>query len=167
MCPRGRLDTRRYEEQFLPTRSLPPKDAQPVPARFLPMGTEISVRVDQAINSDDLNAGDTVDATVMSPVTVDGNVIVSTGAKAKLKVTSVDHSAKDGGAEHLQLALVDLSTEQGRVGVTTNAKQFDGPTLHVEQAKRGGIGAAAGAVGGFVVGKIFHHGGAGAGAGAA
>ena len=126
----------------------------------------VSVRVDEAVNSDNLNVGDTVDATVSTPVTVDGNVIVTTGARAKLKVTALDHTAKDGGAEHLQLALVDLSTEQGRVQVTTPPHQFDGPTLHVEQAKRGGIGAAAGAVGGFVVGKIFHHGGAGAAAGA-
>lgn len=112
--------------------------------KFLPAGTVVSVRVNQAINSDTLNVGDTVDATVSSPVTVDGNVIVTTGARAKLKVTSVDHTAKEGGAEHLQLALVDLSTEQGRVQVATPAHQFDGPT--VQQTKRGGIG------------KLFHRG---------
>jgi len=143
-----------------------PKPIAPAP-KFLPVGTSVSVRLDQAINSDDVNQGDTVDATVSSPVTVDGNVIVNTGAKAKLKVVSIEHAAKEGGAEHLQLALVDLSTEQGKVQVSTNTKQFDGPTVRAEQVKRGGIGAAAGAVGGFVVGKIFHHGGAGAGAGAA
>jgi hypothetical protein len=134
--------------------------------KFLPAGTIVSVRVDRAINSDELNVGDIVDATVSTPVTVDGNVIVTTGAQAELKVTAVEHAAKDGGAAHLQLALVDLSTEQGRVQVTASPHQFDGPTVHAEQAKRGGIGAAAGAVGGFVVGKIFHHGGAGAAAGA-
>jgi len=147
-------------------KSDPGHDAPHDPPKFLPAGTMVSVRVDEAINSDTLNVGDTVDATVSSPITVDGNVIVTTGARAKLKVTGVNHTAKEGGAEHLQLALVDLSTEQGRVQVTTPAHQFDGPTVHTEQAKRGGIGAAAGAVGGFVVGKIFHHGGAGAAAGA-
>ena len=142
------------------------KDDPMQPPKFLPVGTMISVRLDDAINSDDLRMGDFLNATVSSPVTVEGNVVVSTGAKAKLKVTGIDHTAKQGGSEHLQLSLVDLSTEQGRVQVSTNVKQFDGPTVHVEQAKRGGIGAAAGAVGGFVVGKIFHHGGAGAAAGA-
>lgn len=127
----------------------------------------MSVRLDQQVNSENLSVGDTVPATVSSPVTVEGNVIVSTGARAKLKVTAVDNTAKDGGAAHLQLALVDLSTEQGPVAVATNTKDFNGPTLHIEQVKRGGIGAAAGAAGGFLVGKIFHHGGAGAGAGAA
>jgi hypothetical protein len=135
-------------------------------ATFMPVGTAISIRLTQAINSDDVNVGDLLDATVGSPVTVDGNVVVATGAKARLKVTAVDRTAKAGGMEHLQLALVDVSTEQGRVQVSSNAKQFDGPPAHVEAAKRAGIGAAAGAVGGFVVGKIFHHGGTGAAAGA-
>ncbi len=129
--------------------------------KSLPVGAMVPIRLDKDVNSDDLNIGDFVNATVNSPVTVDGNVLVSAGAKARLKVIAVDHTAKEGGAEHLQLALVDLSTEQSRVQVTTSAKQFDGPTVHREPAKRGGIGAAAGAVGGFV-GKIFHHGGAGA-----
>ena len=148
-------------------KTAPPNVAPPAPLRFLPAGTVVSVRLDQEINSENLNVGDTVAATVSSPVTVDGNVIVSTGAKAKLKVTAVENTAKDGGASHLQLALADLSTDQGRVTVATNTKEFNGPTLHMEQAKRGGVGAAVGAAGGFLVGHIFHHGGAGAGAGAA
>jgi hypothetical protein len=142
------------------------KNNPQLPPKFLPAGTIISVRLDQSVNSDRLNMGDFVEATVSSPITVDGNIVVSTGAKARLKVTGVEHTAKDGGAEHLQLALAEVTTEQGRVQVSAPARQFDGPTLHAEQAKRGGIGAAAGAVGGFVVGKIFHHGGAGAAAGA-
>ena len=152
-----------------PPRPAPDPRPKPAPVetpRFLAFGTLISVRLDQAINSDDLNVGDTVPATIGSPITVDGNVVVATGARARLKVTAVDHTAKEGGAEHLQLALVDVTTEQGPVQVFAPAHQFDGPTLHTEQLKRGGVGAAAGAVGGFVVGKLLHHGGAGAAAGA-
>jgi hypothetical protein len=138
----------------------------PAPVRFLPAGTVVSVRLDQAINSDEVNIGDTVDATVSSPVTVDGNVVVSTGAKAKLKVISIEHTAKEGGSEHLQLALIDLTTEQGKVHVNAPAKVFDGPTLRGQQVKHGAIGAGVGAVGGFFAGKLLHHGGAGAAAGA-
>jgi hypothetical protein len=143
-----------------------PKPTPVEPARFLASGTLISVRIDQAINSDDLSVGDTVAATVSSPITVDGNLVVSTGARARLRVTGVEHAAKEGGSQHLHLALVDVTTEQGIVQVTAPAHQFDGPTVHTDQLKRGGVGAAAGAVGGFVVGKLFHHGGAGAAAGA-
>ncbi len=134
------------------------------PPRFLPLGTVVSVRLDGPLNSDHLNVGDFVDATVSSPVTVDGNVVVSSGAEARLKVTGLERAVKDGGAEHLQLALVEVGTAQGQVQVTSSARQFDGPTIHGEQPKRGGIGAAAGAVGGFVKGKLFHHGAAGSGA---
>ena len=143
-----------------------PKPTPVEPTRFLASGTLISVRIDQAISSDDLSVGDTVAATVSSPITVDGNLVVSTGARARLKVTGVEHAAKEGGAQHLHLALVDVTTEQGIVQVSAPAHQFDGPTVHTDQLKRGGVGAAAGAVGGFVVGKLFHHGGAGAAAGA-
>lgn len=134
----------------------PGKDTPGQPLRFLPGGTVVLVRLDATVNSDNLNVGDFVDATVSSPVTVDGNVVVSTGAAARLKVTGLERIAKDHGAESLQLALVELGTEQGQVQVTTSARQFDGPA----QPKRGGIGGAAGAVGGFVKGKIFHHGSA-------
>jgi hypothetical protein len=137
------------------------KDTAVQSPRFLPVGTVVSVHLDAAVNSDHLNVGDFLDATVNSPVTVDGNLVVSSGAEARLKVTGLERTAKDGEAEHLQLALVELGTEQGQVQVTTRARQIDGPTMHVEQAKRG-IGSAAGAVGGFVKGKLFHHGGAGA-----
>jgi hypothetical protein len=137
------------------------KEAAVQPPRFLPVGTVVSVHLDSAVNSDRLNVGDFLDATVSAPVTIDGNVVVSSGAEARLRVTGLERTAKNGEAEHLQLALVELGTEQGQVQVTTRARQIDGPTMHAEPAKRG-IGAAAGAVGGFVKGKLFHHGGAGA-----
>jgi hypothetical protein len=128
---------------------------------FLPAGTVVSVHLDAAVNSDNLKVGDFVDATVSSPVTVDGNMVVPPGTDARLKVTGVERTAKDGEAEHLQLALVELGTGQGQMQVTTKARQFDGPTMHLDPAKRSGIRAAAGAVGGFVKGKLFHHGGTG------
>jgi hypothetical protein len=142
-----------------------PEKATPVePPRFLPAGTVVSVQLNAALNSDHLNVGDLVKASVSAPVSVDGNVVVPSGTEAGLKVTGLERTATEGGAEHLQLSLVELGTEQGQVQVTTKAMQFNGPTMHVEPPKRSGIGAAAGAVGGFVKGKLFHHGGTGAAA---
>jgi hypothetical protein len=117
------------------------------------------------VNSDDVNEGDILDATVSSPVTLDGNVVIATGARAHVRVTGIDRTGKAGGMEHMQLALVDVSSEQGRMEIASGAHQFDGPTAKADAAKRAGIGGAAGAVGGFVVGHLFHHGGAGAAAG--
>lgn len=136
--------------------------AKDVPAPLLlPSGTVVSVRLDAPVNSDQVNVGALADATVNSPIIVDGNLVVSPGAKAKLQVTALVRTATEGGAEHLQLSLVELATKHGVVKVTASPKQFDGPTIPAERTKRG-IGAAAGAVGGFVTGKLFHHGGSGA-----
>ena len=134
-------------------------------ALTLPVGTGIAVRLDRPVNSDDVNEGDILDATVSSPVTLDGNVVIATGARAHVRVTGIDRTGKAGGMEHMQLALVDVSSEQGRMEIASGAHQFDGPTAKADAAKRAGIGGAAGAVGGFVVGHLFHHGGAGAAAG--
>ena len=136
----------------------------PQPALMtLPVGTSVSVRLDSPINSDDLNVGDMVNATVSSPVTSEGNVVIATGARAHLRVTSLDRSGK---TQQLQLALIDVGSEQGRLNLSTGARLFEGAPAKQEVAKRAGIGGAVGAAGGFVVGHLFHHGGAGAAAGA-
>lgn len=132
-------------------------------ALTLPVGTAISVRLDRPLNSDELNVGDVVNATVSSPVTIDGNVVVATGAVAHLRVSSL---MREGKQQELHLALVDVVSQQGRVATASEGRSFEGPALKNEQLKRGGIGGAVGAAGGFVVGKLFHHGGAGAAAGA-
>jgi hypothetical protein len=129
-------------------------------------GTPIVIRLDHDVNSDTATPGQLLPATVVSPVTEAGNVVVPTGAKAHLRVIGVDRSGLNGGAAHVQLALVDVATGSGRVHVSTYAKSFDGP-VSTKQVKHAGLGAAIGAGGGFVVGKLFHHGKDGAIAGAA
>lgn len=133
--------------------------ATSLPSKSLVAGTVVSVRVDQPIDSDSLHVGDLLDATVSSPVTLNGNLIVPAGAKGKLKVISLEHAATEGSAEHLQLALVGIDTGEGSVAVATNSRQFDGPTVPgAREGKRSGLRAGFRAVGGFVGGKIFHRG---------
>ena len=70
--------------------------------------------------------------------------------------------------QHLSLTLSEVSTKKGSFGgVSAGSKDFVGSGKGGDEAKRAGIGAATGAIGGFVVGKLFHHGGAGAVAGGA
>ena len=132
----------------------------------IPAGTLVSVRLDRPVNSEEVASGDVLEATVSSPIVINGDVVVATGARAHLRVTSVDASGQNDGAEHLSLSLADVESERGRVHVIAPAKSFNGPAKKADAAKRAGFGAAAGAVGGFVVGHLFHHGGAGAAAGA-
>ena len=133
----------------------------------IPMGTNIPVRLDQAVNSDTLNEGDMLDATVSSPVTVGGQVVIKTGAPAHLRVVSIDHGDSTKAQQHLHLALADATSISGRpLSVSTSTHDFAGPTVKGDAVKRAGVGGAIGAAGGFVVGHLFHHGGTGAAAGA-
>ena len=127
----------------------------------MPAGTLLAVRLDRPVNSEEVEQGDLLAATVTSPIVVNGDVVVATGAHAHLRVASVDPTAQNDGMEHLSLTLADVESERGKVHVVTQARNFNGPAKKADAAKRAGIGAAAGAVGGYVVGHLFHHGGAG------
>lgn len=149
-----------------PSGSTPGSATVPPPAPaalLLPAGTSFAVRLDHPLNTDELKEGDLVSATVASPVTLEGSVIVPTGAVAHLRIATL---SRDGKTQQLRLTLADVAAQHGRVATASEAHSFSGPELKNDQLKRGGIGGAVGAAGGFVVGKLFHHGGAGAAAGA-
>ena len=100
-------------------------------------------------------------------VTVGGQVVIKTGARAHLRVVAIDHGDGAKATQHLSLALADTTSITGhRLSVSTSAHEFAGPTVKGDAVKRAGVGGAIGAAGGFVVGHLFHHGGAGAAAGA-
>ena len=57
-------------------------------------GISVVVRLDTDFNSDDATVGQVLPATVVSPVTSEGNVVVSRGANAQLQVVSIDKGGK-------------------------------------------------------------------------
>src|SRR5207245_11778446 len=65
-------------------------------AAQIPAGTKVTVRLGQALSSESSKTGDTVDASVVTAVVVDGNTIAKAGAPVKGKVTY----AKDSGRLH-------------------------------------------------------------------
>lgn len=163
--PPVRREVSGYRPQGFSAPPDPSPAPPPQPAVYVPAGTTFAVRLDQSLNTMSLVPGEILSATVASPVAVNGSVVVATDARARLKVIALDQQPHK--AVHLQLALVQVSTLGGPVHVVTTSRSFTGPVTRSEVVKRAGIGAAAGAVGGFLVGHLFHHGGAGAAAGAA
>lgn len=135
-------------------------------ASAMPVGTSVVVRLDSDFNSDNANVGDMLPATVVTPLTSDGNVVVPRGASAQVKVVSIDKSGKLAGKSHVQFALVGLTAHGKLVHVTTSSKSVDGPSQGVRTAERTGIGGAAGAAIGALAGHLFHHAGTGAAVGA-
>jgi hypothetical protein len=129
-------------------------------------GISVVVRLDTDFNSDDATVGQVLPATVVTPVTSDGNVVVPRGANAQLQVVSIDKSGKVSGKSHVQFALVGLKANGKLLRISGSTKGVDGPSQGVRTAERTGIGSAAGAAIGALTGKIFHHTGTGALAGA-
>jgi hypothetical protein len=129
-------------------------------------GTSVVVRLDTDFNSDDASVGQLLPATVVTPLTSGGNVVVPRGANAQLQVVSIDKSGKISGKSHVQFALVGITAHGKLLRISGSTKGMDGPSQGVRTAERTGIGSAAGAAFGALTGHLFHHAGTGALAGA-
>lgn len=138
----------------------------------LPIGTPISVTVDETVSSKDAKVGQKVAGSVAENVTVEGNVVVPKGAKANLAVASVESAGKLKGQPKLYLKLVSVEVK-GKTYTTTAS--WAGQTGSA-RGKRTAVGAGGGAAAGAVIGAIAGGGkgaaigaavGAGAGTGAA
>jgi hypothetical protein len=129
-------------------------------------GASVAVRLDSDFNSDTSTVGELLPATVVTPLTSEGNVVVQRGSSAQLRVTKIDKSGKISGKSHVEFALVGLTAHGKLMHISGSSKGVDGPSQGVRTAERTGIGGAAGAAIGALAGHLFHHAGAGAAAGA-
>jgi len=129
-------------------------------------GASVAVRLDSDFNSDNSTVGQLLPATVVTPLTSDGNVVVQRGSSAQLKVVKIDKSGKISGKSHVEFALVGLTAHGKLLHISGSSKGVDGPSQGVRTAERTGIGGAAGAAIGALAGHLFHHAGTGAAAGA-
>ena len=167
------------------TQTVPPKPVDPTPTptpkpvvvpvvkppvvvpvvSSIAAGTPIEIRLNQAINSANVEVGDTFSATLATPLVLNSKTVLPRGSEATIKVVSIDPGGKVTGQTVMMLSLVQLSFNGKTYRVSAGTFPILGPKQAVEAVKRGGVGGAVGAVGGFVVGKVFHHGGAGAASG--
>ena len=129
-------------------------------------GASVAVRLDSDFNSDNSTVGELLTATVVTPLTSEGNVVVQRGSSAQLKVVKIDKSGKISGKSHVEFALVGLTAHGKLMHISGSSKGVDGPSQGVRTAERTGIGGAAGAAIGALAGHLFHHAGTGAAAGA-
>jgi hypothetical protein len=141
-------------------------DQRPKSSSMMAAGSSVMVRFDKDFNSDDSAVGELLPATVVTPLTSDGNVVVQRGAKAQLKVVRIDNSGKISGKSEVEFALVRLTAHGKLVRIHGSSRAVDGPSQGVRTAERTGIGGTAGAAFGAITGHLFHHAGAGAAAGA-
>jgi hypothetical protein len=149
-----------------PGQSVQPAVNQQAKVSSITSGASVAVRLDSDFNSDNSTVGQLLPATVVTPLTSEGNVVVQRGSSAQLKVIKIDKSGKISGKSHVEFALVGLTAHGKLMHISGSSKGVDGPSQGVRTAERTGIGGAAGAAIGALAGHLFHHAGTGAAAGA-
>lgn len=136
----------------------------------IPVGTRISVRTIDAIDSTTNLPGDRFQASLDEPLTVDGNVVVARDALVYGRLTQSKESGTFAGKSQLRLELTGIVVNGKMVPIVTGEYEVTGKSRGASTAKRTIAGAALGSL----IGAVADGGqgaaigaGAGAGAGAA
>ena len=133
----------------------------------VPEGTELEVVLDESLSSKTATAGQSFDATVESPVEIDGKVVIPKGAHARGTVKNAHAAGRFKGASLLELALKSVEINDKGYDVSASAPSFS----HKGKGKRTAVAVGGGAGLGALIGGLAGGGkgaaiGAAAGAGA-
>jgi len=141
--------------QTAPAEAPVPAPLPPPPApvkHIIPAGTVISVRLIDALDSSKNQVGDTFRATLKSPIRLDGEQIVGSGADVEGRVVDATTAGRFSGHADLKLELTKL-TSHGHV-YPLNTEHYDsaGANRGKGTAETVGGGAVLGAIIGAVAG---------------
>jgi hypothetical protein len=146
--------------------STPPPPAAPQPVK-VPAGTQISIRLNDEINSETAQVGDVFHGSVSTPVSVGGQTVIPTTADVEGRVVDVKSAGRFKGQSDLVIELTSLHMNGKTYPLATDRWSKQGKARGKSTAAKVGGGAAVGAI----LGGIFGGGkgaaiGAAAGAGA-
>jgi len=137
--------------------------APPAPKKVtIPSGTTLAIRLVDELDSETAQPGQTFKATLDSPLSVDGDVVVPAGYDVQGHVIDVKSAGKFAGKSELVLQLDRISVGGKSYGLQTDQYRREGSSRGKNTAAKVGTGAAIGAIIGGIAG-----GGKGAAIGAA
>lgn len=129
-----------------------PPPPQPVVVS-IPAGTVITVRLVNGIDSSVNKAGDEIAATVDSPISDNGQIVIPRYAKARLRIISDRNAGHIKGRSEVQLKLVSITVGGQAYNVSSGVYQKMAASSRGKQsAERAGIGAAVGGIIGAIAG---------------
>jgi len=142
----------------------PPPPQPPVPPKkvTIPAGTQLTVRLDNPLDSERNQVGDTFHGSLSNPIVLDGETVIPSGADVVGRVADVKSAGRFAGNSVLTLELTSLSAHGRTYNIQTNQWTRAGNGEGKNTATKVGVGTAAGAI----LGGIFG-GGKGAAIGAA
>jgi len=147
----------------------PPPPPPPAPPKkvTVPAGTQLTIRLDNPLDSERNQVGDTFHGSLSNPIVLDGETVIPSGAEVVGRVADVKSAGRFAGNSVLTLELTSLSVNGKTYNIQTNRWSRAGSGEGKSTATKVGAGTAAGAI----LGGIFGGGkgaaiGAAAGAGA-
>ena len=154
-----------------PATAAPPPAPAPQPL-VVPAGTTLTVRLGESVGSKISSPGQSFSATLVSPITVDGNTVIPAGASARGTVVDAKPLGRFKGGAFLEVRLNSIAvngTEQ-RIKTSAVSRTLKGKGKRTAVMAGGGtalgaiIGGLAGGGKGAAIGAVA---GAGAGTGGA
>jgi len=144
-----------------------PPAPTPIPKITIPAGTQLSIRLNDEVNSEKAQTGDVFHGSISSPVSIDDQTVIPTTADVEGRVVEVKSAGRFAGQSVLTLELTKLTMNGRSYSLQTSQWTKSGNGRGKSTAAKVGGGAAVGAV----LGGIFGGGkgaaiGAAAGAGA-
>jgi hypothetical protein len=118
----------------------------------LPAGTNLVIRMIEAVDSETNRVGQSFRASLDQPVMVDGQTAIPRGADAVVKLVEAKDSGKLTGRADLTLALQSVSINGHFVDINTQSISKEGASQGEKTAKVAGGTAAVGAVIGAIAG---------------
>ncbi|HME34066.1 MAG TPA: BON domain-containing protein [Candidatus Sulfotelmatobacter sp.] len=148
--------------------------APPPPPKkiMVPAGTQLTVRLNEGLDTEKNQMGDTFHATLGAPIVINDDTVIPSGADVVGHVVDVKSAGRFAGSSSLTLELTSLSMNGKTYNVQTNQWSRQGKGEGKNTAVKAGGGAAVGAIIGGLAGggkgaAIGSVAGAGAGTGVA
>jgi len=132
--------------------SMPQEAPPPPPPVQLSAGTNLVVRMIDAVDSEKANVGQTYRASMDEPVAVNGDTVIPRGADVLVKLVDAKDSGRATGRAELTLALQSVSVNGKTVDINTQNITKESGSRGVKTAKAAGIGAAVGTIIGAAAG---------------
>jgi len=130
----------------------PPPPPEPYPMT-IPAGTVMTVRMVDSIDSSVNHAGDEVAATVDSPISENGQIVIPRYSKARLRLLAERSAGRIKGQAEVQLQLVSITVGGKAYAVNSGIyQQVAAGSRGKQTAERAGIGAVLGGVIGAIAG---------------
>jgi hypothetical protein len=134
-----------------PSVSSMPAPAAPAPVQ-LSAGTNLVIRMIDAVDSEKTSVGQTFRATMDEPVTINGDTVIQRGSDVMVKLVDSKSSGRATGRAELALSLQAVNVNGRMVDINTQTITRESDSRGKKTATAAGIGAALGTIIGAAAG---------------